>query len=86
MTAPRQPRISPDEIATLILAANGLTNVAIAHRLTVDRKTVMRRLERLYRKLGARDRANAVALAMTRGLITAADIRRPANQPEETIR
>jgi DNA-binding NarL/FixJ family response regulator len=51
------------ELATLALLADGLTAVAIAHRLAVSPRTVNKHLEHLYRKLGVRDRLQAVLVA-----------------------
>lgn len=88
---PRRPRearapITRRETAALVYVANGLTNAAIGREMDVTESTVAEHLARVYRKLGACDRAHAVALAFVGGLITDADIRRPANQPKETIR
>jgi DNA-binding CsgD family transcriptional regulator len=54
----------------LLLAADGNTNGQIAARLQISSHTVAEVLTAAYRTLGARDRANAVALAIWRGDIT----------------
>jgi DNA-binding CsgD family transcriptional regulator len=59
------------ERATLILLADGLTAGAIAHRLGVSPRTVNKHLEHLYRKLGVRDRLQAVLVARDAGLVCA---------------
>jgi DNA-binding CsgD family transcriptional regulator len=59
------------------LVANGHTNTAIAARLGIHRVTVDRHLRNAYTKLGARDRANAVALSIRHGEIGLGDIQMP---------
>jgi DNA-binding CsgD family transcriptional regulator len=58
----------------LRLAANGNTNEQIARHLGISTHTVNSTLRRVYLKLGARDRTNAVAIALVRGLIRVSDI------------
>ncbi len=60
--APR-PELSVRERQVLDLAASGLTDEAIARRLGVSRHTIRTYLTRLFGKLGAANRAEAVALA-----------------------
>jgi DNA-binding CsgD family transcriptional regulator len=72
-TQPRA-RITRRELQLLILAANGNTNDHIAHHLGISTHTVNGTLRRVYLKLGARDRTNAVAIALVRGLIRSLDI------------
>lgn len=64
----------------LLLAANGNTNAAIGRLLGITRVTVDRHLAGTYRALGARDRANAVALAFVTGELTAHQIHTPAEE------
>ncbi|MGW5123258.1 LuxR C-terminal-related transcriptional regulator [Streptomyces sp. NPDC004069] len=65
----------------LVLAANGNTNTAIARRLGIHRSTVDRHFAEAYAKLGARDGANAVALAARSGQIDlTADVQAPDTQ------
>lgn len=60
----------PDELFDVLCgAASGLTNAEIGRPLFLHVDTVKRRLRRLYRVLGARDRAHAVALAYDLGLL-----------------
>ena len=57
------------ELQVLRLAAEGLTNPQIAARVGQSVETVKLRLRWTFRKLGAKDRASAVANAIRRGLI-----------------
>ena len=66
----------------LLLAANGNTNAAIGQALGVSSMTVNRHLADIYRALGARDRANAVALALRYGDLGVGDIQLPQQQKE----
>lgn len=72
-TQPRA-RITRRELEMLRYAANGNTNEHIAHHLDISAHTVNGTLRRVYLKLGARDRANAVAIALVRGVLRPADI------------
>ncbi|MGV9352332.1 LuxR C-terminal-related transcriptional regulator [Streptomyces misionensis] len=65
----------------IVLAANGYTNAGIAHALGIHRCTVDRHFAEAYANLGARDRANAVALAYRRGDIGPDDIQATDHQP-----
>jgi DNA-binding NarL/FixJ family response regulator len=57
------------ELEVLRFAADGLGNKEIADRTHQSVETVKLRFRRSFRKLGAADRANAVALALRRSLI-----------------
>lgn len=57
------------EIQVLELLAGGSTNKEIAQRLAISDETVKSHLKRLYEKLGASDRAEAVAIALRQKLI-----------------
>lgn len=61
----------------LALVANGNTNAVIARHLGLAPETINRHLAIIYRALGARDRANAVALALLHGDLTREDIHQP---------
>jgi len=61
--------LTAQEIEVLSCAAEGLTNQEIAARTRQSVETVKLRLRRSFQKLGAADRANAVALAVRQKLI-----------------
>jgi DNA-binding NarL/FixJ family response regulator len=50
-------QLTPTEQRVAELVASGLTNVAVAARLSISPKTVEANLSRVYRKLGIRSRA-----------------------------
>lgn len=56
--------LTPAEVTVLRLAADGYTNVRIAHELGISVSAVKARLEGSYSKLNAADRAHAVAIAL----------------------
>jgi DNA-binding CsgD family transcriptional regulator len=60
--------------------ANGNTNAQIGHLLGLHPRTVDRHLADTYKVLGARDRANAVALALLAGDLDRNDITLPADR------
>jgi DNA-binding NarL/FixJ family response regulator len=57
------------ELEVLKLAADGLTNKVIADRLFISSKTARNHVTSCLFKLGARDRTEAVTIALRRGLI-----------------
>ena len=58
--------LTPRETQILDAIADGLTNKAIARRLSISLHTVKFHVESVFRKLGARTRAEAVARATER--------------------
>lgn len=63
----------------LRLLTDGLSNQRIAEQLVVGEETVKTHLRHIYRKLGVRDRTQAVALALRQGLF--GSDRPPAHPP-----
>jgi DNA-binding NarL/FixJ family response regulator len=57
------------ELEILKLLAEGLTPGEIAERLVISRKTVGTHVEHVFRKLGVRSRAQAIAIAYRDGLV-----------------
>ena len=53
----------------LALLADGLSNRLIASELIVGEETVKTHLRNIYRKLGVKDRAQAIAIAIRRGIV-----------------
>lgn len=69
LTGKGEQNLTAVELQVLRFAADGLTNPEIAARIGQSVETVKLRLRWTFRKLGARDRASAVAGAIRRGLI-----------------
>lgn len=62
-------RLSDRELEVLTLVAAGRTNAQIGRELFVGAATVKTHLQHIFAKLGASDRAAAVAIAYRRGLL-----------------
>jgi DNA-binding CsgD family transcriptional regulator len=61
--------LSPREREVLMWLASGLRTAEIAHRMGIETVTVGYHLQRARRKLGARTREQALAIAVKAGLI-----------------
>ncbi|MEU6365728.1 helix-turn-helix transcriptional regulator [Streptomyces sp. NPDC046931] len=70
-------RLSARRRQVLRMVANGYTNAQIGRELDIHPRTVDRHLAETYAVLGARDRANAVAIALVAGLLEAGDVGMP---------
>ncbi|TQN37948.1 DNA-binding NarL/FixJ family response regulator [Blastococcus colisei] len=61
--------LSTREVEILSAAADGLTNQAVARRLNLSARTVENHKARIFAKLGARNQAEAVSIAIRQGLL-----------------
>jgi DNA-binding CsgD family transcriptional regulator len=66
---PRSSRLSAKELEVLAELARGFTTEEIALKMTVSPHTVRTHVKNGMRKLDAKTRANAVAIAMADGVI-----------------
>jgi DNA-binding NarL/FixJ family response regulator len=64
-----EPIISQREEEVLQLVADGLGTTEIAERLYISQKTVKNHLASIYEKLDARDRTQAVLMAVKMGIV-----------------
>jgi DNA-binding NarL/FixJ family response regulator len=62
-------QLTPRELATLALLADGKANKEIASELDISERTVKTHLAHLFEKLGAASRTEAVKIATRRGLV-----------------
>jgi DNA-binding NarL/FixJ family response regulator len=70
MRAPHPPMsLTPRQRQVLSLIAEGKTTREIAHELGLSPYTVKNYMERIYERLGAMDRVQAVSTALRQGLI-----------------
>jgi DNA-binding NarL/FixJ family response regulator len=67
---PRGPKLSPRELEVLGLLAEGLGVAAIARKLYVSESTAKTHISKIYEKLGAANRAQAIMAAVRTGLIS----------------
>jgi DNA-binding NarL/FixJ family response regulator len=67
---PSGPQLSPREREVLQLLADGLAVAQIARRLYISESTAKTHISKLYEKLGAGNRAQALMTAMRLGLIS----------------
>jgi DNA-binding NarL/FixJ family response regulator len=67
---PSGPKLSPREREVLALLADGLGIAAIAKQLFISESTTKTHVSKLYEKLGAANRAQALMTAMRTGLIS----------------
>jgi DNA-binding NarL/FixJ family response regulator len=66
---PQGPQVSPREREVLGLLADGLAVAQIARTLYISESTAKTHISKLYEKLGAGNRAQAIMAAMRAGLI-----------------
>jgi DNA-binding NarL/FixJ family response regulator len=67
------PRLTERELQVLNGISDGRSNQEIGRHLFLTEDTVKAQARQLYRKLGAHDRAHAVALGFRQGLLTGHD-------------
>lgn len=75
--SPQGPQLSPREKQVLRLLADGLAVAQIARQLFISESTAKTHISKLYEKLGAGNRAQALMTAMRLGLITSEVAERP---------
>lgn len=68
--SPTGPQLSPREREVLTLLAEGLGVAAISKQLYISESTTKTHISKVYEKLGAGNRAQALMTAMRLGLIT----------------
>lgn len=68
--SPSGPQLSPREREVLTLLADGLGVAAISKQLFISESTTKTHISKVYEKLGAGNRAQALMTAMRLGLIT----------------
>ena len=73
LLAPTGPQLSPREGQVLRLLAAGMSVVGIAKQLFVTESTAKSHISKLYEKLGAANRAQALMTALRLGLLEAPD-------------
>ncbi len=74
--------LSRRELEILILVAAGFENNHLSVIFKVTLSTIKKQLEKIYEKLSARNRANAVYIAMIFGLISRNDFEIVLKAPE----
>jgi DNA-binding NarL/FixJ family response regulator len=67
-------RLSPRELKVIEYLANGTTNKEIAQILAISEQTVKNHVSSILRKMNARDRAHAAALAIWSGWLAYKDL------------
>ena len=71
--SPTGPQLTPREREVLELLADGLPVASIARRLYISESTAKTHISKVYEKLGAANRAQALMTALKLGLITAGE-------------
>ncbi|MET9303220.1 helix-turn-helix transcriptional regulator [Micromonospora aurantiaca] len=70
---PARPTLDPIDRYVLALLADGHTYTAIGRRIGKSKSATTMHLARLYKRLGARNAAHAVAITIRAGLLPAPD-------------
>ncbi len=79
----RPAALTSRELEVLSAMTDGLANKAIARRLGITTKTVENHKTRIFDKLAVKTRAQAVSVAIGRGLLTRLDL--PVYEPDDTF-
>jgi DNA-binding NarL/FixJ family response regulator len=66
----RLTMLTDREREVLVLIARGLSNQELAEQLFIADNTVKTHVKRIFTKLGARDRAQAIVIAYESGLVS----------------
>jgi DNA-binding NarL/FixJ family response regulator len=74
--APSGPQLSPREGQVLKLLADGMSVAGIAKQLYVSESTAKTHISKLYEKLGAANRAQALMTALRPGILEPPDKQR----------
>jgi len=69
VVGPQRIELTKREVQVLVGMSNGRSNAQIGQELFLSEDTVKTHARRLFRKLGANDRAQAVAIGLRRGII-----------------
>lgn len=69
LSTPKGPALSPRETEVLHLLAEGLSAGSIGRRLFISESTIKTHIGKIYDKLGATNRAQAVMIAVRLGLV-----------------
>jgi two-component system NarL family response regulator len=64
-----RPSLTPRELDVLRLVSRGRTNKEMAVAMFISEETVKSHMKGLFQKLGVHDRAEAVGIALQRGLL-----------------
>lgn len=64
-----RPKLTPRELDVLRLVSRGRTNKEMAAAMFVSEETIKTHMKGLFQKLGVHDRAEAVGIALQRGLL-----------------
>jgi DNA-binding NarL/FixJ family response regulator len=75
--SPKGPQLSPREKQVLALLADGLAVAQIGRQLYISESTAKTHISKVYEKLGAANRAQALMTAMRLGLIRSEGAERP---------
>jgi DNA-binding NarL/FixJ family response regulator len=63
------PVLTPRLREVLSLVAEGYSTAEVARELRLSKHTVKNYMERIFQRLGARDRTEAVAIALREGIL-----------------